>query len=97
MSAWDSEQSMRGYMTMGDHRTAMPHLLDWCDQASVVHWERPESGLPPWPEADSRMRRDGRPSKVRFPAPDHAAMTFQAPRVASAAPIRPTASRPSSF
>ena len=36
LTAWDSRDSMRAYMTTGSHRTAMPNLLAWCDEASVI-------------------------------------------------------------
>ena len=88
LTAWDSEADMRAYMTAGDHRRAMPKLLDWCDEASVVHWMQADPGLPSWETADARMRREGRPSKVRHPGPNHARLTFDAPRLAGAAPIR---------
>ena len=78
---------MRAYMTSGDHRAVMPHLLDGCDEASVVHWEQPDDILPKWPEADRRMRAEGRPSKVRNPSAVHAALSFDAPRTTAAAPI----------
>jgi len=89
MTAWDSRESMRGYMTTGAHRAVMPHLLDWCDEASVVHWEQPEPALPSWTEADRRMRESGRTSKVRHPSPRHATLTYAAPRTAITGPIKP--------
>src|SRR3982074_1304833 len=52
VTAWDSQASMRVYMTTGSHKVAMPHLLDWCDEASVVHWEQADETLPSWKEAD---------------------------------------------
>ena len=88
MTAWDNQESMRRFMTQGSHRAAMPHLLDWCDEASVVHWDRPESGLPAWIEADKRMRESGRPSKVNFPSSSQAILSFPPPRVAIAGAIR---------
>ena len=88
MTAWDSEASMRHYIMAGSHRTAMPHLLNWCDEASVVHWVRPDDGLPSWAEADRRMRENGRASRVRFPSANHAALTYRAPRLTRATPIR---------
>ncbi len=89
MTAWDSEANMRNYMTAGAHRAVMPRLLDWCDEASVVHWTESENTLPPWSEAARRMREGGRASKVRNPSPDHAALGYRAPRVMMAGPIRP--------
>ena len=89
MTAWESQESMRGFMMTGSHRTAMPRLLDWCDEAAVVHWEQAEVALPSWTEADQRMRTSGRVSKVRKPSPQHATLTYRAPRVASGTPIRP--------
>lgn len=88
MTAWDSQDSMRRYMTGGHHRKAMPRLLLWCDEASVVHWEQHDDTLPAWPEADRRMRQSGRASKVLHPSPDHQALTFQTPRVTGAAALR---------
>lgn len=88
MTAWDSEQSMRAYMISGPHKAAMPHLLHWCDEASVAHWTQPDSTLPTWTEADRRMRTSGRISKVLHPSPEHATMNYRAPRTGASAPIR---------
>jgi heme-degrading monooxygenase HmoA len=89
MTTWDSRERMRAYMTDGAHRSAMPHLLDWCDEASVVHWDRLEEGLPTWAEADRRMRENGRVSKVLHPSPNHADMSYREPRVTTGGPITP--------
>lgn len=91
MTAWDDEASMRGYVLGGAHRIAMPRLVAWCDEASVVHWTQPEDALPSWEEADRRMRADGRPSRVRHPSPDHAGLTYRAPRLTGATPLGPSA------
>ncbi len=91
MTLWDAQASMRAFITGGDHLAVMPRLLDWCDEASVAHWEQPDRTLAPWNEADGRMRAQGRPSKVRHPSADHAALTFAAPRTGGAAPIKPAA------
>lgn len=89
LTAWDSQESMRAYMTSGDHKAAMPKLLDWCDQASVAHWNSATAELPTWQECDRRMRAEGRISKVRNAAPGHADMTFAAPRTTASGPILP--------
>src|SRR5579859_4996562 len=53
-TARDNQDQMRQYMLTGSHKTAMSHLLDWCDQASVAHWDQPEATLPSWAELDRR-------------------------------------------
>jgi hypothetical protein len=88
LTAWDTQQSMRRFMTAGAHSRAMPHLLDWCDEAAVAHWSQPETTLPSWTEADKRMREAGRASKVRNPSPDHATLSFGTPRTTARATIR---------
>lgn len=89
MTAWDSEESMRRYMTGGSHKKAMPRLMHWCDEASVVHWEQSEADLPSWTEADRRMRVGGRASKVRSPSPQHATLSYRAPRLTRGGAIHP--------
>ncbi len=74
---WDEQASMRHYMSDGSHRQAMPYLLKWCDEASIVHWTHETDALPSWDEADRRMRGEGRPSKVLRPSSDHAGLTFK--------------------
>jgi hypothetical protein len=90
LTAWDSEESMRRFMTSGAHKKAMPRLLDWCDEASVAHWTQPDAALPQWAEADRLMRTTGRASKLRHPSPQHATMSFKSPSGTASAPIRRT-------
>jgi hypothetical protein len=88
LTAWDSQQSMRAYMTIGSHKKAMPHLMHWCDEASVAHWEQETSVLPLWTEADRRMRKTGLASKVLHPSVNHAALNYREPRTTRGGPIR---------
>jgi heme-degrading monooxygenase HmoA len=87
MTAWDSQEDMRRYMTSGAHKRAMPHLVHWCDEASVAHWTQAEAELPSWTEADRRMRETGRSSKVKHPSPRHADLSYPPPRAGKGAPI----------
>lgn len=87
MTLWQDEAAMRRFMTSGAHLKAMPHLLDWCDEASVVHWWQENAGPPGWHEVERRMRTEGRISKVRNPSPDHAEMRFRSPRTTMSVPI----------
>ncbi len=79
LTAWNSEESMRAYMISGSHKRAMPHLMHWCDEASVAHWQQDDSALPSWPEADTRMRETGRVSKVLHPSPNHQSLAYEPP------------------
>ena len=72
VTGWDDEAAMRVYFGAGAHRRVMPKLLDWCDEASVVHWTQEGVGLPDMPEAHRRMVAEGRLSKVKHPSPSHA-------------------------
>lgn len=94
-TVWDSEDSMRRYMGSGDHRAAMPLLLEWCDEASVVHWEQADADLPSWADADRRMRRNGRPSRLRHPSRAHGDLAYAPPRTGLHRPIRREAGAPS--
>lgn len=80
VTAWTDEAAMNGYRTAGAHRAVMPKLLDWCDEAAVVHWNQESSELPSWPEAHRRMAGEGRPSKVNHPSPDHQARHIPMPQ-----------------
>ena len=91
MTAWDSLDAMRLYMTTGSHKAAMPNLSRWCDEASVVYWDHQQDELPSWPEADRRMRENGRASRLRYPSSNHATLAYRPPRFAAAAPISSSA------
>ncbi|MGC2401823.1 MAG: DUF3291 domain-containing protein [Acidobacteriaceae bacterium] len=89
MTTWDSQENMRAFMNSGAHKHAMPHLLNWCDEASVAHWTQGDASLPSWTEASEKMRQFGRPSKVRNPSPQHANLDFRAPRSTATLTIHP--------
>jgi hypothetical protein len=90
ITAWTEEAAMRAYRNTGAHRRAMPKLLQWCDEASVVHWQQDDSRLPEMPEALRRMVTEGKRSKVNRPSPAHAAghIAAQLPRPGQR--LRPT-------
>lgn len=89
MTVWRSEEAMRAYMLSGPHRTAMPQFFNWCDEASVVHWEQVEGHPPTWASAFRRMKAEGRPSKLRRPSRRHQAMAFRTPRGIGGASLTP--------
>lgn len=81
LTSWDSEAAMRAFMLGKTHGAAMKKLLEWCDEASVVHWTQDSAALPSWAEAHRRMQTEGRPSKVNHPTEDHLAFRIAAPVV----------------
>jgi heme-degrading monooxygenase HmoA len=89
MTLWRNQADMRSYIISGAHLKAMPKLLNWCDEASIVHWTQDVQIAPDWLEAERRMRAEGRPSKVRSPSPNHQGLAFDPPRTSGAVPIAP--------
>jgi len=80
-TVWKDEAAMRSFMVSGVHKTVMPRLLEWCDEASVVHWNQDLREPPSWPEAHRRMQKDGRRSKVRNPSDAQRRFDIPAPQV----------------
>ncbi len=80
MTAWENREAMLAFMKSGAHKEAMPKLMEWCDEASVAHWEQEDATLVTWDEADRRMRATGRASKVRHPSPAHEGLQYRGPK-----------------
>jgi hypothetical protein len=70
LTVWRDETAMRAYGACGAHRKAAPHLAEWADEASVVHWTQRGGELPDWPEAVRRLREQGRAVRLVHPAPE---------------------------
>jgi hypothetical protein len=63
---WHDTHAMRDFMRAGAHGAVMPRLQHWCDEASLVDFER--DTLPEWTEAEAKLRSAGRLSRVRHPS-----------------------------
>lgn len=72
---------MRQFRNHGAHRKVMPKLLNWCDEATLLHWEQETAELPDWPDIYRRMVSEGKLSKVHHPSPNHVTKDFPEPRV----------------
>lgn len=80
-TSWESEAAMRRFMMAAPHGPAMRKLLDWCDEAALVHWAQESAELPAWIEAHRRLTREGRTSKVNHPSEDQKTFAVAAPPV----------------
>jgi heme-degrading monooxygenase HmoA len=80
MTAWQDEAAMNAYRTGGAHRQAMPKLLNWCDEAAVVHWTQESPEIPAWQQAQQHMSEKGRLSKVNHLSAMQAAQQIPAPQ-----------------
>lgn len=80
MTAWKDDAAMNAYRTSGAHREAMPKLLDWCNEAAVVHWAQESSETPSWQEAQQQMLEKGRLSKVNHPSAVQVSQQIPAPK-----------------
>jgi hypothetical protein len=87
-TSWTSEAAMKAFMHATPHGPVMRKLLDWCDEASLVHWTQDSAELPPWQDAHRRLQQEGRPSKVRHPTAAHNALTFPPPNASASASSR---------
>ncbi len=87
-SVWSSEDAMKAFMLAGTHCSVMHSLLEWCDEAAVVHWSQEQSGPPSWQESYLRLKQQGRVSKVNYPSLDQQAFSIPAPQPRPAREIR---------
>jgi hypothetical protein len=78
MTGWKDEAAMRAYRGAGAHRTVMPKLANWCDEAMVAHFHADE--LPTWSEAWQRMSASGRLTPVAHPSEGQKAKRIPEPR-----------------
>ena len=72
-TVWTDSKAMLQFRNSADHLKAMPRLLNWCDEASYVHWQQDDSSVPSPAVAFERLRGSGKLSKVRHPSSAHAA------------------------
>lgn len=78
---WTDRDAMRTFMRRPAHGAAMANLREWCDEASIVHWDQDDARAPMWRDAHERMQRDGRTSRVDHPSPAQEAFTIPAPQL----------------
>jgi Domain of unknown function (DUF3291) len=78
-TCWESEADMRLFMLAQPHGPTMRRLLNWCDEAALVHWTQAGAESPSWQEAHRRLQSEGRPSKVNYPSSAHRAHEISAP------------------
>lgn len=78
-TSWSSEASMKAFMLAKPHGPTMKKLLEWCDEAALVHWTQADAELPTWEDAHRRILHEGRRSKVNHPTAAHLAHAIPEP------------------
>lgn len=73
-SAWASADAMKAFRDSGAHRTSMPKLLEWCDEAAVAQSEG--EALTDWDAIYALLSENGRLSRVRKPSKAHQEKRF---------------------
>jgi len=79
-TSWSDEAAMKDFMHAPPHGPVMRKLLEWCDEAALVHWTQSDAEIPSWTEAHERLQREGRRSKVNHPSAAHDAFRIEPPR-----------------
>ncbi len=79
---------MKAFMLAKPHGPTMRRLLEWCDEAALVHWTQAPVELPSWEEAHKRLQQEGRRSKVNHPSADHVAFVIQVPTLGQTRDVR---------
>ena len=77
---WTEERAMRDFMVSGVHRSLMPRLPQWCDEAAVAHWTQESREPPSWQEVIGTCKKDGRRSPVEHPSEAHLRFEIPPPR-----------------
>lgn len=83
MTMWKDEESMKKYRNSGAHLKAMPKLLNWCSEASVVSWVEEKNTIPTWKQAYSLLQQRGRLSKIKNPSNNHISKIIDEPNYKS--------------
>lgn len=73
-TAWESADAMKAFRDSGAHQASMPKLMEWCDEASVAHWEG--AAVSDWAVIYAQMAEHGRLSRVKRPTAAHQAKRF---------------------
>jgi len=81
LTVWRDGHAMRACTASFAHRKAIPHVVDWADEASVGHWTQPGSDLPEWPESVRRLREVRTPLDTLHPAPNQHQQCFAGPQM----------------
>ncbi|MBD2015664.1 antibiotic biosynthesis monooxygenase [Microcoleus sp. FACHB-53] len=89
ITAWEEQAAMKMYRNSGAHRSVMPRIQDWCDEASVVHWLQENRTLPNWDEVHRRMVAEGFPTRLAHASPAHLQRDIPKPSSSKGLVLRP--------
>jgi hypothetical protein len=79
VTAWAQRDPMRAFVDAQPHLGTMPHLDEWCDEATFVDWEQDSADLPDWQSCYQRLIAGGQVATLSHPSPEHATRAFPPP------------------
>jgi hypothetical protein len=85
---WSDERSMRAFMFAPAHRSVMPKLLQWCDEAAVAHWLQDSAEPPSWEDVHRRLQQEGRTSRVDHPSVGQLQFAIPPPKTRRQFPLK---------
>lgn len=80
-TVWTTESAMKDFVLAGAHRQVMRRLLEWCNEAALVHWEHENKLEPDWHDAQRRLQMKGDARKSTTPSPAHESFRIRPRRV----------------
>jgi hypothetical protein len=79
LTAWQERRLMQAFVGSEPHRSTMPRLNDWCDEATFVDWEQASADLPDWQTSYRRLVADGEAASLTHPSDAHQTRAFPPP------------------
>ncbi len=81
LTQWQDEVSMRAFVSSTPHRSAMPKLGKWCDEAAVAYWFEELDVLPDWNKVYQNFMRLARATPLPIPSGRHLNGEYCHPRL----------------
>lgn len=79
LTAWQDRGPMQAFVGSEPHRSTMPRLGDWCDEATFADWEQTSPDLPDWQTSYGHLIADGTVASLAHASDAHETRAFPPP------------------